>query len=140
VTTNTEQTTTPAWLNLDGFCPPQIRDQLAAATVSLEALLAYADPICREAYEASRDYDALAGKDAGHIDDMDTNLGHLTGYNRFFEAIDKLGAMLGAASGDKARGWADGELPAWYEEGPWVAAGEALRADMIRARTGAAQS
>jgi len=120
---NTEQTTAPevpAWLNLDGYCPPQIRDQLAAATVSLEALLAYAEPILREAYEASRDYEALAGKDAGHIDNMDTNLGHLTGLGRFFEVLDKLAAMLAAASGDIDRGWPDAEVPAWYEPGPWI--------------------
>ena len=68
MTTNTEQTApeVPAWLNLDGFCPPEIREKITAAADALEALLAYADPICREAYEAMLGYDAYNSVAASH--------------------------------------------------------------------------
>ena len=60
--TNDTPTTTPevpAWLNLDGYCPPEVRAQMEAATTAIEDFLEDGrfERLCRQAWEARGAYE-----------------------------------------------------------------------------------
>ena len=82
-----------------------MRERLTAAAGALEALLAYADPICREAYDAAEEY--RVHRPSWEIDDCDMLLGHLTGWGRFEPASQRLEVMAACAGGDYGRGISD---------------------------------
>lgn len=116
MTTNTEPTTTPhvpAWLNLDGFCPPEIRKQIAMAADALEVFLADGDfeGHCRQAWEAVAAYEKATAYDLDHQSEF---LNELTGFYRLTDATAKLSDLARIAHGEGPNAL---KAPSWYV--PW---------------------
>jgi hypothetical protein len=117
---NTETNVTPevpAWLNLDGYCPPEIRERLTNAAAALEYMLedGEIERHFREAWETLRAFnDATACVD---IDDDCERFGDFTGYNRFHAVMERIYGMVEAAIGESVSYRAS--APSWYV--PWGA-------------------
>jgi hypothetical protein len=99
----TTHTTLPAWLNLDGYCPPEIRYALTQSAAELEELVGRFEEIARRAYAAISAFDDHTA-DMELSDDHWIAFGDLTGYNRHASAARRLLAFAEVACGEP---WTD---------------------------------
>jgi hypothetical protein len=111
----TTPTTLPAGLNLDGYCPPEIRHALNQSAAELEELVGHFEEIARRAYAANSAFDDHTS-DMDLFDDHWIVFGDLTGYNRHASAARRLLALAEVACGEP---WTDeagaGQPPSWLE-------------------------
>jgi len=114
MTITTDPTTTtieaPAWLDLDGFCSPAIREQLRVAAEQLEAVLEDVEAAAKAAWLASTAYEDATDGDL--VDGLEVSrlLGELTGFTRLHRAAHVLQDLGAIASLDKP----DDYKPDWY--------------------------
>lgn len=121
MTITNEPTTTPevpAWLNLDGYCPSSVRQDLERATEALEAVLADGtiSEACWKAYFALRRHaTATGGPDTDGLTEHDPLLdllNELTGYERLQRAGRALASLALCAIGEGPLNPED--TPSWF--------------------------
>jgi hypothetical protein len=108
----------PAWLNLDGYCSPDIRAQFVEAADAIEGVIAdprFNDAI-RMAFEVQRRFDREVDF---AFDDDSVVLGKWSGYSRLESAVHRLAELALVARGEA---WGSdsriaGDPPAWWT--PW---------------------
>ena len=115
----TNERTAPAWMNLDGYCAPEVREKLANAEARLGELIrpdSEFSQACRQAYEAIVEYErATHGVD---IDDAHEVFGRYTGYDVYRQTSDAVATIAACAQGDLNIGTDPDSAPYWYK--PWA--------------------
>lgn len=97
----------PAWLNLDGICPAEMRAQIPGLIAEVEALAPVIDDLALRCWEVLRHFKAnLDGLDDGY-DITDP----YTGRDKLAEPLLELGECFVVAAGEKAF-WTS---PKWSE-------------------------
>ena len=114
-TTDTPTTSpeVPAWLNLDGYCPPDVRDLLAESADEIERLLGAVEEVALRAYGAQIAFEQATGGCA--LDDHFYVFGHLTGWTRQHAAARRLESLGGIAAGEEWEGGdGQGDPQGWW--------------------------
>lgn len=115
MTTNEPNVTpeVPAWLNLDGYCPPDIRKQVANAAAELEHFMKDGEfeDQCRQAWQALAAYEKATAFDLDHQSDL---LNELSRFNRLTDATAKMSDLASIAHGVGPNAL---KAPSWYV--PW---------------------
>lgn len=110
--TTTDRTATtsepPAWLNLDGYCPPELRDRIAEAREHIAEMYPRIVDLAREIAAVLLDFEVHTGR-VDLFDGHDQALDPWTGRDSLWTETRELENILGYALDD-----GDGPAPDWY--------------------------
>jgi hypothetical protein len=113
--TTTEPTTTaevPAWLNLDGYCPPKLRERILQARCELAAARPAIEELGKRLAELNLDVQAHFGTIDCSIDDHWFVLDRWTGIDSLHNEILECGDLLNIAAGERIQD--NRPTPEWY--------------------------